>query len=860
MEEIGLENMFGCFYLDKEKDIRVDLFLTGKEMRYILRTPNHRTGNLISNLAKLCDLPISFDEQRLKIIEGTVPCYIDGYNHSIYIFRLGNTKVANIYPDGTIEMKAGVPAISKTLMSQTKDYRLDIKRTITKTYIRSDLKFHTDLHTHMNANLKPDILIALGIMHQIRYPLYYIKKLGLRYSARQAEMLDRQRREVQKRFADSPLTGKYLTRKIDDNTFINFADLILGHPVDAAYNIARIRTSLSILKDGQAVFTNLEKVYLYRYVFTKGIESEEKIPLYNALNIPDRGITGYVNQYAAGTIPDEDIEGYIKQMLMDRANPEYRNNSLFQDKLLWIARSAQAVGVQYLEISDTTLVKNPQAAAMLAEAHQILPAIYRETGVVIRFLAAIRRIALTLVKDSVTAGDYFRENLQVLEAVAGDPYVAGADIVGEEINDIRELHDVIRGIVRIAASDRSFVVRIHAGENDSLRDNVANSINCVKKALKDGQEMPRMRIGHGLYTANLNSRKGEALLRDLRDYQVVLEFQITSNVRLNNLNMLADHPLRSYLKAGVRCVQGTDGGALYGTDLIDEQLSLEKLLDLTPEEMQGMRSCEQEVYEASMQGFCEKTKAFAALHQKEISCAENGTVIPPGYEIIKDYYLKRIEECLQKDKGQKRRSVKLDSAESLTGRIQELPVEGIPVVVVGGSFNNDKHVTVVREYGCRLIDAILGMADPEKVFFVIGHRLKGYEKYLVTENRERYGGKFRIFAMVPTMILPGEAEELLESGVWIRVSVESSPMGLYKSFAYEIFKRRPSVLLALDGNSAGANMVQEARNARYDCRTYLNVHSRILKAKAESLEGYVTVFSDETKIIPMIQKDLSRWD
>ena len=90
-----------------------------------------------------------------------------------------------------------------------------------------------------------------------------------------------------------------------------------------------------------------------------------------------------------------------------------------------------------------------------------------------------------------------------------------------------------------------------------------------------------------------------------------------------------------------------------------------------------MRSCEQEVYETSMQGFCEKTKAFAALHQKEISCAENGTAIPPSYESIKDYYLKRIEECLQKDKGQKRRSVKLDSAESLTGRIQELPAEGI---------------------------------------------------------------------------------------------------------------------------------------------------------------------------------------
>jgi hypothetical protein len=97
--------------------------------------------------------------------------------------------VANIYPDGRVEIKAQIPAISKTLMSQTKDYRLDEKRTIVKTYIRTELKFRTDLHTHMNANLHPDLLIALGICHQIRYPLYYIKKLGLRCTKAQQEKL-----------------------------------------------------------------------------------------------------------------------------------------------------------------------------------------------------------------------------------------------------------------------------------------------------------------------------------------------------------------------------------------------------------------------------------------------------------------------------------------------------------------------------------------------------------------------------------------------------------------------------------------------------------------------------------------------
>ena len=249
---------FGQFFLDEEKDIAVDLFREGEELRYALRTPNHNSGNLITNLARLCRLPLEFDEQGLKIIRGTVPSYVNGRNEQLYIFRLGNTKVANIYPDGSVELKASIPAISKALMSQTKDYRLSEGKTIVKTYLFSDCKFHTDLHTHMSANLEPDVLIALGVHHQIRYPLYYIKKLGLKCTPEQTRQLAAARAQAEAVLTDTTLTGKYRDRRIDDNTFINFADLILHNPADAAYNIAKIRISLAVPKDGQAVFADLE--------------------------------------------------------------------------------------------------------------------------------------------------------------------------------------------------------------------------------------------------------------------------------------------------------------------------------------------------------------------------------------------------------------------------------------------------------------------------------------------------------------------------------------------------------------------------------------------------------------------------
>ncbi len=62
--------VFGHFYLDKEKDIIVDINQEGEDLSYVLRTPNHATGNLITNLARLCGLEISFDENGLKIVKG----------------------------------------------------------------------------------------------------------------------------------------------------------------------------------------------------------------------------------------------------------------------------------------------------------------------------------------------------------------------------------------------------------------------------------------------------------------------------------------------------------------------------------------------------------------------------------------------------------------------------------------------------------------------------------------------------------------------------------------------------------------------------------------------------------------------
>ena len=829
-----MKNLLSKFYLDKEKDIIVNIYKTNEdEVSYILETPNHNTGNLITNLAKICGVETIKNEKDMKIIQGKIPASINGDNEIVYIFRLGGFKIANIFENGKVEIKAKIPAITKTLMSQTKNYNLPIEKTIVKSYILKKSKFRTDLHTHMNANLSPDCLIALGISNQIQYPLYYIKKLNLKMSKEQEEKILEQRQKVEEQFKDSELTGKYLTRKIDDNTFINFADFILNNIENAEYNISKIRISLAILKDGQAVFTNLEKLYLYRYVFSREAKYSKDLIKIDS-EMVDR-------------IPELDIKRMVIQMLEDKKEDSvYKNNTFFQDKLLWIAREYQKQGIRYTEITDTNLTKKGLPAIyFLEQIHEIMPKIEKETGVKIRFLVGIRRIPLTIVKDQKTSVNYLRENIDVMKAVAKSPYVVGSDLIGEEINDISELQPVITEIVRfIKEEDENFTIRIHAGENDSLRDNVEKSIDCIKTALKPGESMPNFRLGHGLYTPELTSEKGKKLIKKLQDTNGIIEFQITSNVRLNNLSDISKHPIKTYLENNIRCVQGTDGCGFYGVDTIDEQLALHNLLNVNDDDFAKMREVEEEVVQRSEKYFKEKCIKF-----KEFL---NGRSLE---EAILEEERKNEEEGKKKNMNLRLR-IGISSKEAVKEKIKDLPTDKVPIIIAGGSFNAQGRETILTEEGKELLTQLMKKIDSKKAYFVIGHKMQGYEK-AVLDISKKLNKKFEIDAIIPKMITEDISQKLLENKELnaIRISTENEDSGIYKSFNYEIFERRSSVVLAFDGNSPVSNLVQEAKNGKGKSKIYVNSENTLLKDKANMLGGYVIPFNLNENIVDKILYD-----
>lgn len=819
------------FFLDKEKDIVISVYRkNADELTYTIETPNHKTGNLITNLAKLCKVETTLDQNNMKIISGTLPACINADNEIVYFLRLGGIKIATIYENGNVELKAKIPAITKTLMSQTKNYNLSIQKTIVKSYILKKNKFKTDLHTHMNANLSPDVLIALGIKHQLRYPLYYIKKLNLRMSKKQEEAIMKQREIVAEQFKDSNLQGKYLTRKIDDNTSINFADFILNNLENAAYNISKIRISLAILKDGQAVFTNLEKLYIYRYVFCKGTKSDTQIKL---------------DPTKIDKIPEPDIKRILNQMLADKENYVLQNISLRQDKLLWIAREYQKQKIEYVEITDTDLAKaNGPAIKLIEELHYILPYIEKETGVKIRFLVGLRRIPLTIIQDQIITGNYLRSNLDVLKTVSQSPYVVGSDFIGEEINDVTDLKPAIKELVDyVYEVDPDYTIRIHAGENDSLRDNVSKSIKCVEDSLNPGQPMPKVRLGHGLYTEDLSSPLGKQLLKKLKKDNIILEFQLSSNVRLNNLTNINIHPVKKYLDANVKCVQGTDGCGFYGIDTIDEQLALQNLLHLEDKDFEKMRKVEDEVIAKSNKYFEQKTKKFEQFL--------NGRTITEALTKLEQ----ENHEKGKLNKTEMRINTNLETEEIFSQKVKQLPTDKTPIIIAGGSFNKKGRNTEVTPEGKELLKQLLTKVNSDKAYFVVGHKMQGYEKEIIELNKQ-LNKKFEINAIVPKTISETDSNNIQKENIdGIRISIESDEMGIYKSFNYEIFERRNSVVMAFDGNSPVSNLIQEAKNGKGKAKIYVNEDSPSLFDKAVSLEGYAIPFKTNQNIIDKIAED-----
>ena len=580
------------------------------------------------------------------------------------------------------------------------------------------------------------------------------------------------------------------------------------------------------MKDGQAVFTNLEKVILYRYAIIRGkvVPEKEKIDL---------------NLSKIEQIEDNEVRETLKKMIQDALpGSVYEKNTLYQDKLLWIAREYKKQGIKYVEIANSSLAKKGETGINnIVQMHEIMPHIEKETGVALRFLAAASR---TLFSE-----EQLKECPDVIKVLSQSPYVVGMDLIGEEINNVTDFADIIGEIIRYSIEeDNGYTIRLHAGETDAFKDNIEKALDCIKICVPNGKKAPLFRLGHGLYVPDLDSKDGKRIIQKIKDLDAVLEFQLSSNVRLNNLTNLSNHPIKKYLEAGVKCVQGTDGCGFYGIDTIDEQIALRNLLNVTDEEFMKMREVEEEILLQRKIYFEEKSKRFEEFL--------SGRTIREALEEEQSARLKNINLDEIDTKGINN----INSYNVFKERIVELPTDKTPIVIAGGSFNTKGRVTTINENTKQALKELLEKVDNKNTYILIGHKIQGYERAVLDISKE-LNKKFNVTAVVPKYISEDIKANIENNNDLngIYVSPDPSELGIYKSFNYEIFERRNSVVVAFDGNSPVSNLIQEAKNGKGKAKIYVNSDVEVLKEKARSLEGYVTAFNSNNNLASEVLQD-----
>ncbi len=243
------------------------------------------------------------------------------------------------------------------------------------------------------------------------------------------------------------------------------------------------------------------------------------------------------------TVPHDRQITFLEMERFYRArSPLTKSPRLLVPQLDRIASDYARAGVTYAELSFSDVVRG----ATLRAICESLPAVEARHGVTLRFLAANSR------HDDL---EWDLDVIDRLEEIARCPYLVGLDVMGHETTSTRTFARQLReASARMSVLRPGFVVRVHAGESPAYPANVRDAIELTR-----GHDV-RLRIGHGLYGVD-----GETLDM-LRREDVIVEFNLTSNFSLNNVQSLEDVPLARYARAGVPVVLGSDGPGLYGTD------------------------------------------------------------------------------------------------------------------------------------------------------------------------------------------------------------------------------------------------------------------------------------------------------
>ena len=149
---------------------------------------------------------------------------------------------------------------------------------------------------------------------------------------------------------------------------------------------------------------------------------------------------------------------------------------------------------------------------------------------------------------------------------------------------------------------------------------------------------------------------------------------------------------------------------------------MEKLLNLSENDLRLMKETESTIIEKSRQAYSDKKASFAKLL--------NG-------RDMEDVLLEKMQ-TVKISRTSKKAEIRLDANAELKDQISEITWDRFPIILMGGSFNTENRATRMTDAAIRQLDELLKFLNPDEVCFVIGHKLGGYEKYLIEHNKKNF--------------------------------------------------------------------------------------------------------------------------
>ena len=178
----------------------------------------------------------------------------------------------------------------------------------------------------------------------------------------------------------------------------------------------------------------------------------------------------------------------------------------------------------------------------------------------------------------------FSNAARCLEPLLNENNVIGLDIMGNEHllegDEYSNFKEKLEWILPVLHIHPNSVLRIHAGEFKDSTMNVLNALKAIRETANKINDCcsdlfgeswgvippPRIRIGHGV-----NIEKNDELIHVIKEFDAVIEFNISSNYAFGHVDDLSGLPIKFYDDNDIKYVFATDGGGMYSTSLHQEQ-------------------------------------------------------------------------------------------------------------------------------------------------------------------------------------------------------------------------------------------------------------------------------------------------